>query len=198
MNDPAIENEVIRRWQERTPMRRIAAELRISRYLVKRIIMDHQQGRAEGMAHPDLPTPPESRGSILDGHIPFIQDLLDSLAFDHGVADSRGVAWPGVHGQVHDREGPGASAPPGAAPRSRCCDSRAARGSKRKWIMPPTRSTSRRRGGGESTCSVTSWATRGGSTCTSWSRRTSRRRSASTCGPSNTSAALPPPVCTTI
>ena len=31
MSDRAIENEVIRRWQEQTPMRRIAAELRISR-----------------------------------------------------------------------------------------------------------------------------------------------------------------------
>ena len=76
MNDPAIENEVIRRWQEQTPMRRIAVELRISRYLVKRIIMDHQAGRAQGATHPDLPTPPESRGSILDQHVPFIQDLL--------------------------------------------------------------------------------------------------------------------------
>jgi len=76
MSDRAIENEVIRRWQEQTPMRRIAAELRITRWRVKRIILDHQQGRAEGMAHPDLPTPPESRGSILDGHVPFIQELL--------------------------------------------------------------------------------------------------------------------------
>ncbi len=63
MSDPLIENEVIRRWQEQTPMRRIAAELRISRYLVKRIIVDHQNGRAQGMAHPDLPTPPESRAA---------------------------------------------------------------------------------------------------------------------------------------
>ncbi len=76
MSDRAIENEVIRRWQEQTPMRRIAAELRISRYLVKRIILDHQNGRAKGMVHPDLPRPAESRGSTLDGHIPFIQDLL--------------------------------------------------------------------------------------------------------------------------
>ena len=57
-------------------MRRIAAELRLSRYLVKRIILDHQKGRTEGAAHPDLPAPPESRGSILDRHVPFIQDLL--------------------------------------------------------------------------------------------------------------------------
>jgi transposase len=76
MNDPIIENEVIRRWQEQTPMRRIALELRISRYLAKRIIMDHQAARAQGATHPDLPAPPESRGSILDLHIPFIQDLL--------------------------------------------------------------------------------------------------------------------------
>jgi len=76
MNDPVLENEVIRRWQEQTPMRRIAAELRISRYLVKRIIMDYQSGRAQGKSHPDLPAPPESRGSSLDKHIPFIQDLL--------------------------------------------------------------------------------------------------------------------------
>jgi transposase len=76
MNDPVLENEVIRRWQAKTSMRRIHEELRISRYLVKRIIMDYQSGRAEGKAHPDLPTPPESRGSSLDKHIPFIQDLL--------------------------------------------------------------------------------------------------------------------------
>lgn len=76
MNDPAMENEVIRRWQEQTPIRRIAAELRISRYRVKRVIKDHQTGRTQGATHPDLPTPPESRGSILDQHIPFVQDLL--------------------------------------------------------------------------------------------------------------------------
>jgi transposase len=76
VSDRAIENEVIRRWQEQTSIRRIAAELRISRWRVKRIILDHQQGRAAGMAHPDLPTPSESRGSILDRHVPFIQDLL--------------------------------------------------------------------------------------------------------------------------
>ncbi|MFH1266701.1 MAG: IS21 family transposase, partial [Planctomycetota bacterium] len=76
MNDPAIEHEVIRRWQEGAPMRRIAEELRISRYRVKRIILDHQDGRARGTTHPDLPAPPESRGSVLDGHLPFVQALL--------------------------------------------------------------------------------------------------------------------------
>jgi transposase len=76
MSDGSIPQEVIRRWQQRAPMRRIAVELRISRYLVKRIIMDHQNGRAQGRAHPDLPMPPESRGSILDEHIPFLNDLL--------------------------------------------------------------------------------------------------------------------------
>ena len=76
MNDPLLANEVIRRWQQETPMRRIAAELRISRYLVKRTIMDQQTGRAEGAAHPALPSPAELRGSILDQHVPFIGDLL--------------------------------------------------------------------------------------------------------------------------
>jgi transposase len=57
-------------------MRRIAAELRISRHLVKRIILNHQDGRAQGVSHPDLPRPPESRGSILDQHLPLVQDLL--------------------------------------------------------------------------------------------------------------------------
>ncbi len=76
MNDPLIENEVIRRWQQQMSMRQIAAELRISRYLVHRIIADHENGRAQGMAHPDLPTTPQSRGSVLDLHLPFIRDLL--------------------------------------------------------------------------------------------------------------------------
>ena len=76
MNDPAMENEVIRRWQEHAPMRRIAAELRISRYRVKRIILEQQSARAEGRAHPGLPAAPQSRGSVLDAHLPLIQDLL--------------------------------------------------------------------------------------------------------------------------
>ena len=197
MNDPAIENEVIRRWQEQTPMRRIAAELRISRYRVKRIILDHQTGRARG---DDASRSADAAG--VAGQHPGPAHSLHSgspgaLAFDDGAADSRGVAWPGFHGQVHDREGPGASAAAGTAPPAGAAIRDRPRGSKHKWIMPPTRSTSPRKGGGGSTCSVTSWATRGGSTCTSPSRRTSRRRSASTCGPSSTWAVLPPPACTT-
>jgi transposase len=76
MSDPLLENEVIRRWGNQTPMRRIAAELGISRHRVKRIILDQQAQRAQGPRHPDLPPPPESRGSILDGHVPFVQELL--------------------------------------------------------------------------------------------------------------------------
>jgi len=76
VNDPTIEHEVIRRWQEGTPLRRIAEELRISRYRVRRIILDQQDRRAQGMTHPDLPVPAASRGSILDGHIEFVQELL--------------------------------------------------------------------------------------------------------------------------
>jgi transposase len=76
VNHPTIEHEVIRRWQEGTPMRRIAEELRISRYRVRRIILEHQDRRSQGMTHPDLPVPAESRGSILDGHIQFVQELL--------------------------------------------------------------------------------------------------------------------------
>jgi len=76
MSDRAIENEVIRLWQQQMPMRRIAQQLRISRYLVKRILMDHQNGRTRGLTHPDLPTPSEPRGSVLDVHLPFIQELL--------------------------------------------------------------------------------------------------------------------------
>ncbi len=105
MNDPAIENEVIRRWQEQTPMRRIAAELRISRYRVKRIILDQQNGRAGGRAHPDLPTPPASRGSILDGHIPFIQDLLarwPSITAQRIHEELRGRGFMGGHTIVKD------------------------------------------------------------------------------------------------
>ena len=52
MSDASIENEVIRRWQEQTSMRRIAAELRISRHRVRRIIQDHQAQRAQGAPHP--------------------------------------------------------------------------------------------------------------------------------------------------
>jgi transposase len=105
MNDPAIENEVIRRWQQQTPMRRIAAELRISRYRVTRIILDQQNGRAEGRAHPDLPTPPAARSSILDGHIPFIQDLLarwPSITAMRVHEELRGRGFPGGYTIVKD------------------------------------------------------------------------------------------------
>jgi len=76
MNDRALEEEVIRRRQERTPVRRIAQELRISRYRVERILLDHENGRSQGSVHPDLPTPPKPRGSILDQHVAFVQELL--------------------------------------------------------------------------------------------------------------------------
>ncbi len=76
MSDRALENEVIRLWQQQMPMRGIAKQLRISRYLVKRIIVDHQDGRAQGTPHPDLPKPPESRGSVLNIQLAFIQELL--------------------------------------------------------------------------------------------------------------------------
>jgi transposase len=76
MSDRAIENEVIRRWRERTPMRKIARELGISRDRVKRIILDQQTQRVQGATHPDLPTPPEPRGSILDAQVAFVQELL--------------------------------------------------------------------------------------------------------------------------
>lgn len=76
MSVATLEHEVIGRWRQGTPMRRIAVELRISRYRVKRIILGHQGQRVHGVLHPDLPTPPESRGSILDGHLPRVQELL--------------------------------------------------------------------------------------------------------------------------
>ena len=145
MNDPVLENEVIRRWQEQMPMRRIAAELRISRYLVKRIIMDYQSGRAEGLAHPDLPTPSESRGSILDQHVPFIQDLLTrwpSMTALRIHEELRGRGFTGKYTIVKDlvrRLRPQRGV-------SRCCASRPAKGFNHKWTMPPTRSTSREEG----------------------------------------------------
>lgn len=76
MNNASIENEVIQRWQQSTPMRRIALELGISRHRVRKIIVDHQDRRGGGVIHPDLPTPPTSRGSMLDSHLSFVQEML--------------------------------------------------------------------------------------------------------------------------
>jgi transposase len=76
MSDQAIENEVVRRWQEKMPIRRIAAELRISRYRVRSILLRQEVRRLHGASHPDLPVPPASRGSLLDVHVPFVQELL--------------------------------------------------------------------------------------------------------------------------
>jgi len=76
MNNAYIENEVIRRRQQGTPIRRISQELAISRHRVRRIILDHQDHRAGGVVHPDLPAPSAPRGSMLDGHLPFVRELL--------------------------------------------------------------------------------------------------------------------------
>ena len=76
MNKASIENEVIRRWQESTPMRRIAVELGITRHRVRKIILDHQDRRDGGVIHPDLPTLSASRGSMLDSHLSFVEQML--------------------------------------------------------------------------------------------------------------------------
>lgn len=71
-----LENEVVRRWQQGASRRRIARELRISRDSVAKILGEHQQGRATGLAHPALPTPRQRRGSIVDAYVARMEELL--------------------------------------------------------------------------------------------------------------------------
>jgi DNA invertase Pin-like site-specific DNA recombinase len=59
-------NEIVRRWQAKQSMRQIAAQLKLSRHTVRRVLTDHQTQRREGVVHPDLPHPVERRPSLLD------------------------------------------------------------------------------------------------------------------------------------
>jgi len=74
--NPELENEVVRRWQQGASRRRIARELKISRDSVSKILGEHTQGRAAGLPHPDLPTPPRRRGSIVDAYLTRMEELL--------------------------------------------------------------------------------------------------------------------------
>ena len=101
-----IENEVIRRWHEGTPMRRIARELSISRGRVARVLRKHQSQRAEGVMHPDLPEPPKERASDLDRYVPFIQELLARWPAITSVRiheELRKQGFRGCYSRVRDR-----------------------------------------------------------------------------------------------
>lgn len=69
-------NEIVRRWQTKQSMRQIAAQLKLSRHTVRRVLTDHQTQRSEGALHPDLPHPVERRPSLLDVYEETCQQLL--------------------------------------------------------------------------------------------------------------------------
>jgi len=69
-------NEIIRRHQGGSSIRAIARDLRIARKTVGRVLTRHQEARAGGPRHPDLPTPSRRRASLLDRHDQTIRELL--------------------------------------------------------------------------------------------------------------------------
>ena len=188
---------MIRRWQEGMSLRKIAAELRISRHLVGRTSRDHQRGRAEGTPHPDLPTPPESRGSILDVHLPFIRDLLarwPSITALRIHEELRSRGFTGGYTIVKDlvrRLRP----KPDRVPVLRF-ETGKGQQAQMDYAVYEIDFTEEGRRQGEPV-QLPPGLLAAAVPAVRPSRRTSRPRSASTCGPSNISAAWQPPVCTT-
>jgi transposase len=70
-----IRNEVIRLFYGGASLRGIAKTLGLSRVTVARVVKKHQNDRASGIGHPDLPAPTR-RGSLLDAFGQKIDDLL--------------------------------------------------------------------------------------------------------------------------
>ena len=68
--------EILERHQQRQSSRAIAKQLRVSRKTIRKLLAEHERTRREGAPHPDLPTPPQRRGSQLDSFQPVIEDLL--------------------------------------------------------------------------------------------------------------------------
>lgn len=69
-------NEVIRLFHGGKSMRGIAKELGLSRVTVRRTLERHETERTHGPTHPDLPSPAERRGSLLDRFGGKIDELI--------------------------------------------------------------------------------------------------------------------------
>ena len=69
-----VRNEVLRRWYGGQSIRGIARELHLSRKTVAGLIAEHQQQRAQGAS--GLPTPRESRGSLVDSYEAVLREYL--------------------------------------------------------------------------------------------------------------------------
>lgn len=72
-----IANEIVRRWREGSPLRRIAEQLGISRYQASRVIAAHQKGRREGQTPSGLPRPKARRARLLDEYEANLVQLLE-------------------------------------------------------------------------------------------------------------------------
>ena len=74
--DEKLRNEIVQRWQARTPQRRIARELGVALTTVRRVIQRFERERARP-ALPCQPPKPSTRPSLLDEHDGLIRQLLE-------------------------------------------------------------------------------------------------------------------------
>ena len=158
-------NEIIRRWRAGASIRQIARELRLARNTVSRVLARREAQRAGAGPRP------RRRPSLLDPYEPVIQELLGrypDLTAARLLEELRQRGFTGGYTVVRQR----LSALRPAPRPSRWSASRRRPAFRPKWIMRSTTSTSPAKAAAASTCSATCWATRGGSTSASSSRRT--------------------------
>ena len=70
-------NEIIRLFYAGLSRRKIAGSLKVGRDTVSEVIAEHEQGRKEGLQHPELPKPKAKRKSLLDAYECVIKDILE-------------------------------------------------------------------------------------------------------------------------
>ena len=194
MNDE-LRNEVLRRKYGGQSGRDIARDLHLSRKTVAKVLAEHRT--AAGQRH-DGPAQaaqgPGQLGRCLRDRV--LRDYLGAVSrHDRGPAVGRG-SCPRLHGRLHRLSSAGEAIASSRAIGRRWNDLRRGLGSKPRWTGRRTRSTSARKAAARCNSSATCWVIPAASTSTSPLRRTWRRRSASTCGPSSTLGARPRPAST--
>jgi len=100
-----LRNEIVRRWQAKSSLRRIEVELHVSRRTIRRVLAKWEAERTA--AGPSgLPAPPRRRKSLLDGYEDTIRELLERYPTIRGTRIHEELQRRGFQGRytiVRDR-----------------------------------------------------------------------------------------------
>lgn len=100
-----LRNEIVRRQQAKMSLRRIEAELHVSRRTIQRVLAQREAERGgEGSA--GLPAPPKRRKSLLDAYEDHIRELLERYPDIHGTRiyeELQRRGYQGRYSMVRDR-----------------------------------------------------------------------------------------------